>query len=238
MPSILPMMKTPAGTLKPAKVFIIGAGVAGLQAIATAKRLGARLLLRLDLRFVIRAGIGTAVWNSDDFVRLQPGGVLMIVVAQRNAERNATEQQSRDPMLPAPRIFLEPPAHSSSLVVVNNFLIEWTADQHHNPVAVNGVPQSRRGDIIKVSGTTADPQPDRPQTKPQQEEQFTGARGSNVVDVSGESGVHMKYLNTVAPLSAKLIEQLLHHETLAVKRRRNMGENNQLHDLVELSCAM
>jgi NAD(P) transhydrogenase subunit alpha len=40
---ILPMMMTPAGTLPPARVFVIGAGVAGLQAIATAKRLGARV---------------------------------------------------------------------------------------------------------------------------------------------------------------------------------------------------
>jgi H+-translocating NAD(P) transhydrogenase subunit alpha len=40
---IAPMMMTPSGTLSPAKVFIIGAGVAGLQAIATAKRLGARV---------------------------------------------------------------------------------------------------------------------------------------------------------------------------------------------------
>ena len=40
---ILPMMMTPAGTLSPCKVFVIGAGVAGLQAIATAKRLGARV---------------------------------------------------------------------------------------------------------------------------------------------------------------------------------------------------
>lgn len=40
---ILPMMTTPAGTIKPAKVFIIGVGVAGLQAIATARRLGARV---------------------------------------------------------------------------------------------------------------------------------------------------------------------------------------------------
>ncbi|MBK6930987.1 MAG: Re/Si-specific NAD(P)(+) transhydrogenase subunit alpha [Saprospirales bacterium] len=39
----LPMMTTPAGTINPARVFIIGAGVAGLQAIATAKRLGARV---------------------------------------------------------------------------------------------------------------------------------------------------------------------------------------------------
>lgn len=43
LPKMLPMMMTPAGTISPAKVFIIGAGVAGLQAIATAKRLGARV---------------------------------------------------------------------------------------------------------------------------------------------------------------------------------------------------
>lgn len=40
---VFPMMMTPAGTLNPTKVFIIGVGVAGLQAIATAKRLGARV---------------------------------------------------------------------------------------------------------------------------------------------------------------------------------------------------
>ena len=40
---IVPMMMTPAGTLSPARVFVIGAGVAGLQAIATAKRLGGRV---------------------------------------------------------------------------------------------------------------------------------------------------------------------------------------------------
>ncbi|MCX7985205.1 MAG: Re/Si-specific NAD(P)(+) transhydrogenase subunit alpha [Bacteroidetes bacterium] len=40
---IFPMMMTPAGTIQPAKVFVIGAGVAGLQAIATAKRLGAKV---------------------------------------------------------------------------------------------------------------------------------------------------------------------------------------------------
>lgn len=39
----LPMMMTPAGTILPSRVFVIGAGVAGLQAIATARRLGARV---------------------------------------------------------------------------------------------------------------------------------------------------------------------------------------------------
>lgn len=40
---IFPMMMTPAGTIQPSRVFVIGAGVAGLQAIATAKRLGAKV---------------------------------------------------------------------------------------------------------------------------------------------------------------------------------------------------
>ena len=41
LPKMFPMMMTAAGTLTPAKVFVLGAGVAGLQAIATARRLGA-----------------------------------------------------------------------------------------------------------------------------------------------------------------------------------------------------
>jgi len=41
LPRIFPMMTTAAGTITPARVFVIGAGVAGLQAIATARRLGA-----------------------------------------------------------------------------------------------------------------------------------------------------------------------------------------------------
>jgi NAD(P) transhydrogenase subunit alpha len=43
LPRYLPMFMTAAGTIFPAKVFVIGAGVAGLQAIATAKRLGAHV---------------------------------------------------------------------------------------------------------------------------------------------------------------------------------------------------
>jgi NAD(P) transhydrogenase subunit alpha len=41
LPQLFPMLMTAGGTLAPARVFVIGAGVAGLQAIATAKRLGA-----------------------------------------------------------------------------------------------------------------------------------------------------------------------------------------------------
>jgi NAD(P) transhydrogenase subunit alpha len=53
IPGIYPMMMTPAGTIKPASVFVLGAGVAGLQAIATAKRLGAKVLA-FDVRPVVK----------------------------------------------------------------------------------------------------------------------------------------------------------------------------------------
>jgi H+-translocating NAD(P) transhydrogenase subunit alpha len=43
LPRMFPMLMTAAGTITPARVFVIGAGVAGLQACATAKRLGARV---------------------------------------------------------------------------------------------------------------------------------------------------------------------------------------------------
>src|SRR5512144_1689302 len=53
MNRVLPMMTTAAGTLAPAKVFVLGAGVAGLQAIATARRLGA-VVSAFDVRPMVR----------------------------------------------------------------------------------------------------------------------------------------------------------------------------------------
>ena len=49
LPRFFPMLTTAAGTITPARVFVIGAGVAGLQAISTARRLGA-VALAYDLR--------------------------------------------------------------------------------------------------------------------------------------------------------------------------------------------
>jgi NAD(P) transhydrogenase subunit alpha len=49
LPKLLPLLMTAAGTLKPARVLVLGAGVAGLQAIATARRLGA-LVEAFDVR--------------------------------------------------------------------------------------------------------------------------------------------------------------------------------------------
>jgi H+-translocating NAD(P) transhydrogenase subunit alpha len=53
LPKFLPMLMTAAGTVAPAKVLVLGAGVAGLQAIATARRLGA-VVSGFDVRPVVR----------------------------------------------------------------------------------------------------------------------------------------------------------------------------------------
>jgi NAD(P) transhydrogenase subunit alpha len=85
-----PMMITAAGSIKPAKVLVIGAGVAGLQAIATARRLGAQVeafdvrsavkqeVQSLGARFVEVEGAaedsgagGYAVEQSEDFLKRQ-----------------------------------------------------------------------------------------------------------------------------------------------------------------------
>jgi NAD(P) transhydrogenase subunit alpha len=53
LPKFFPMLTTAAGTIRPAKVFVMGAGVAGLQAIATARRLGA-IVEAFDIRPAVK----------------------------------------------------------------------------------------------------------------------------------------------------------------------------------------
>jgi NAD(P) transhydrogenase subunit alpha len=53
LPKMFPMLMTAAGTITPAKVFVLGVGVAGLQAIATAKRLGA-VVSAYDVRAAVK----------------------------------------------------------------------------------------------------------------------------------------------------------------------------------------
>lgn len=73
LPKCLPMAMTAAGTILPAKVFVIGAGVAGLQAIATARRLGAtvegtdtRSAARQDIESLGARFVGVAAEDAQD----------------------------------------------------------------------------------------------------------------------------------------------------------------------------
>ena len=92
-----PMMMTAAGTISPCKVFVIGVGVAGLQAIATAKRLGARVeafdtrpvveeqvkslgarFIQIDIGETEETSQGYAKELSEDQIKMQQEGMKKI----------------------------------------------------------------------------------------------------------------------------------------------------------------
>lgn len=86
---ILPMMTTPAGTIRPAQVFVIGVGVAGLQAIATAKRLGAAVEA-FDTRPVVEEQVRSL---GAKFVKVDLGAIEQ--TAQGYARELTAEQLAK-----------------------------------------------------------------------------------------------------------------------------------------------
>ena len=98
---ILPMMMTPAGTIKPARVFVIGAGVAGLQAIATAKRLGARVEA-FDTRAVVAEQVESL---GASFLKIDLGETGQTedgYARQLTPEQLAMQQQGQAKRSPSP----------------------------------------------------------------------------------------------------------------------------------------
>lgn len=84
LPRYFPMLITSAGSIKPAKVLIIGAGVAGLQAIATAKRLGA-VVEAVDTRL-----------ETEDEVKSLGGKFLKVEGANQSTNQGYGAEQSDD----------------------------------------------------------------------------------------------------------------------------------------------
>ncbi|MEK7793932.1 MAG: Re/Si-specific NAD(P)(+) transhydrogenase subunit alpha [Candidatus Hydrogenedentota bacterium] len=89
MNKVLPMMMTPAGTITPSRVFVIGVGVAGLQAIATAKRLGANVEA-FDTRPVVEEQVQSL---GAKFVKVDLGETGQ--TAQGYAKELTPEQQAK-----------------------------------------------------------------------------------------------------------------------------------------------
>jgi NAD(P) transhydrogenase subunit alpha len=121
LPRYLPMMITAAGSIKPSKVLVLGAGVAGLQAIATARRLGAMVeafdvrsaskqeVESLGAKFVEVEGAaddsaagGYAVQQSEEFIQRQQAEVQKRAA---NADIVITTAQLRG--RPAPKLVLK-----------------------------------------------------------------------------------------------------------------------------------
>jgi H+-translocating NAD(P) transhydrogenase subunit alpha len=121
---ILPMMMTPAGTIAPARVFVIGAGVAGLQAIATAKRLGARVDafdVRPDAQEQIRSlGAKPLVVDLGETGQTKGGYAKQLTPEQLDKQRAAMAKQcaQSDIVITTARVF----GRSSPRIVTNQML--------------------------------------------------------------------------------------------------------------------
>jgi NAD(P) transhydrogenase subunit alpha len=117
LPRFLPMLTTAAGTITPARVFVIGAGVAGLQAIATARRLGA-VVSAFDVRPVVKEqveSLGASFLDVASIAAEGEGGYARELAAdqqRRVSEAVAAHIKNMDlvittaqiPGKPAPRI--------------------------------------------------------------------------------------------------------------------------------------
>jgi H+-translocating NAD(P) transhydrogenase subunit alpha len=95
---LFPMLTTAAGTIAPANVFIIGAGVAGLQAIATAKRLGA-VVEAFDIRPAVKEQVRSL---GAKFVELE--GLHDAETAGGYAKEVSEEEQERERQLIADHV--------------------------------------------------------------------------------------------------------------------------------------
>jgi len=96
LPRFFPMLMTAAGTVPPAKVLVIGAGVAGLQAIATARRLGA-VVTGFDVRPVVREQIESLGANWLDLgvtgAEAEGGYARELTPEEMQAQQRALEER-------------------------------------------------------------------------------------------------------------------------------------------------
>jgi H+-translocating NAD(P) transhydrogenase subunit alpha len=98
LPKFFPLLMTAAGTVAPAKVLVLGAGVAGLQAIATARRLGA-VVAGFDVRPVVREqveSLGASFLDLGVRGEETAGGYA----AELSAEQQAEQQRALEERLP------------------------------------------------------------------------------------------------------------------------------------------
>ena len=98
LPKFLPMLMTAAGTVPPAKVLVLGAGVAGLQAIATARRLGA-VVSGFDVRPVVREQVESLGASFLDLgvVGAEPEGGYARELTEEEQRRQQAELEQRIP---------------------------------------------------------------------------------------------------------------------------------------------
>jgi NAD(P) transhydrogenase subunit alpha len=142
LPKFFPMLMTAAGTVAPAKVLVLGAGVAGLQAIATARRLGA-VVTGFDVRPVVREQIESlgANWLDLGIVgeETEGGYAQELTEEQQRQQQDALEARLPDfdvvittaliPGRPAPRLI---PAGAVAAMRPGSVIVDLAAETGGN----------------------------------------------------------------------------------------------------------
>lgn len=156
LPRILPMMTTAAGTLAPAKVFVVGAGVAGLQAIATARRLGG-IVSGFDVRAAAReqiASLGATPIGGDLPTAEGSGGYAKELAAEQARQVEAllaahlvgqdlVVTTAQVPGRPAPRLITEAMARGMK---PGSVIVDLAAETGGNCAL------TRAGETVEVAG--------------------------------------------------------------------------------------
>jgi H+-translocating NAD(P) transhydrogenase subunit alpha len=142
LPKFFPLLMTAAGTVAPAKVLVLGAGVAGLQAIATARRLGA-VVAGFDVRPVVREqveSLGATFLDLGIRGEETAGGYAAELTAEQQAEQQrALEQRLPDydavittaliPGRPAPKLI---PAAAVEAMRPGSVIVDLAAETGGN----------------------------------------------------------------------------------------------------------
>jgi NAD(P) transhydrogenase subunit alpha len=156
LPRFFPMLMTAAGTVPPAKVLVIGAGVAGLQAIATARRLGA-VVTGFDVRPVVREQIESLGAHWLDLgvtgAEAEGGYARELTPEEMQAQQRALEERISDfdvvittaavPGRAAPKII---PASAVQAMRTGSVIVDLAADTGGNcELTVPGEVAEREG---------------------------------------------------------------------------------------------
>jgi NAD(P) transhydrogenase subunit alpha len=158
LPRFFPMLMTAAGTVPPAKVLVIGAGVAGLQAIATVRRLGA-VTTGFDVRPVVREQIESLGANWLDLgvtgAEAEGGYARELTPEEMQAQQAALEERisgfdavittAAVPGRPAPKII---PASAVEAMRPGSVIVDLAADSGGN------CELTEPGSIVERSGVT------------------------------------------------------------------------------------
>jgi proton-translocating NAD(P)+ transhydrogenase subunit alpha len=158
LPRFFPMLMTAAGTVPPAKVLVIGAGVAGLQAIATARRLGA-VTTGFDVRPVVREQIESLGANWLDLgvtgAEAEGGYARELTPEEMQAQQRALEGRIADfdavittaavPGRPAPKII---PASAVEAMRPGSVIVDLAAETGGN------CELTQPGQIVEREGVT------------------------------------------------------------------------------------